>query len=130
MFITLENETDVANLVVWTKIFEANRRTVLGASMMGVRGQVQRGGDVIHVIARRLDAMSPLLASVGRRADVYRVSRADVVKHGVGPDPRDPSERHLGKGPRDISIPDLRLGSGIILGRATEGIKIKPRDFR
>ncbi|WP_423828303.1 hypothetical protein [Sphingomonas aquatilis] len=133
MFITLEDEADVANLVVWTKIFEANRRTVLGASMMGVRWQVQREGDVIHVNARRRDDMSPLLASVGRRADVadvYRVSRADVVRNGIGPDPRDPSERHLGKGPRDIFIPDLRLGSGIIPGRATKGIKIRPGDFR
>src|SRR3546814_6694173 len=80
MFITLEDETDVANLVVWTNVVDKNRRTVLGASMMGVRGQVQREGDVIHVIAQRLDDLSPLLASVGNRADVaniYRQSRAD-----------------------------------------------------
>ncbi|RYD45598.1 MAG: DNA polymerase III subunit alpha [Sphingomonadales bacterium] len=133
MFITLEDETEVANLVVWTKVFEANRRTVLGASMMGVRGQVQREGEVIHVIAQRLDDLSPLLASVGNRsdvADVYRVSRADVVKSAVGPDPRDPGSKPLGRHPRDIYIPDLRLGSGIIPGQPTEGIKIKPRDFR
>jgi len=42
MFITLEDETDVTNLVVWTKILKANRRAVLGASMMGVRGQARR----------------------------------------------------------------------------------------
>jgi len=133
MFITLEDETDVANLVVWSKVFEKNRRTVLGASMMGVRGQVQREGDVIHVIAQRLDDLSSMLASVGSRtdvADIYRVSRADVVKHGMGPDPRDPSERTLGKAAREIYIPDLRLGSGIIPGQATDGIKVRTRDFR
>ena len=133
MFITLEDETHVANLVVWTKIFEANRRTVLGASMIGVRGQVQREGEVIHVIAQRLEDLSPMLASVGHRqdvADIYRVSRADVVKSAVGPDPRDPETKPLGRDPRDIYIPDLRLGSGILPGRPTEGIKIKPRDFR
>ena len=133
MFITLEDETNVANLVVWTKIFEANRRTILGASMMGVRGQVQREGEVIHVIAQRLEDLSPMLASVGNRqdvADIYRVSRADVVKSAVGPDPRDPETKPLGEGARDIYIPDLRLGSGIVPGRPTEGIKIKPRDFR
>jgi len=133
MFITLEDETNVANLVVWTNVFEKNRRTVLGASMMGVRGQVQREGEVIHVIAQRLDDLSSLLASVGNRADVadiYRVSRADVVKNAMRPDPRDPAEAPLGKPPRDIYIPDLRLGSGIIPGQPTEGIKIKPRDFR
>lgn len=101
--------------------------------MMGVRGQVQREGEVIHVIAQRLDDLSSLLASVGERPDVakvYRMARADGAKNGGGPDYRDPGERPLGKGPRDIYIPDLRLGSGIIPGQPTEGIKIKPRDFR
>jgi error-prone DNA polymerase len=133
MFITLEDETDVANLVIWASIFEKNRRTVLGASMMGVRGQVQREGDVIHIVAQRLDDLSAMLASVGDRdnlSDVYRVSRADVVKHGTGPDHRDPLEKPLGRSPRDIFIPDLRLGSGIIPGQPTEGIKVRTRDFR
>jgi error-prone DNA polymerase len=47
----------------------------------------------------------------------------------MGPDPRDPAGRPLTP-PRDIYIPDLRLGSGIVPGQPTEGIKIKPRDFR
>jgi len=133
MFITLEDETNVANLVVWTKAFEANRRIVLGASMMGVRGQVQREGEVIHLIAQRLEDLSPLLASVGNRSDVsdiYRVSRGDVAKNPVSPDPRDPANRVLGRAAREIYIPDLRLGSGIIPGQPTEGIKVKPRNFR
>ena len=133
MFITLEDETGVANLIVWPNLFEKHRRVVLGASMMGVRGQVQREGEVIHVIAQRLDDLSPLLATVGKRADVasvYQTARADVFKHGIAPDPRDPANRALGRSPRDIYIPDLRLGSGIVPGQATEGIKIKPRDFR
>ena len=133
MFITLEDETNVANLVVWTKIFEANRRIVLGASMMGVRGQVQREGEVIHVIAQRLTDLSPMLASVGSRSDVsdiYRTARGDIAKNQVGPDPRDPANRTLGRPAREIYIPDLRLGSGIIPGQPTEGIKVRTRDFR
>src|SRR5690606_16252304 len=131
MFITLEDETDVANLVVWPDLFEKYRRVVLGSSMMGVRGRVQREGDVIHVVVQRLEDMSGLLASVGERDDVasiYHVGRADVVKHGMGHDPRDP-ERALGRPPRDIYIPDLRLGSGIVPGQPTEGIKVKSRNF-
>jgi error-prone DNA polymerase len=132
MFITIEDETDVANRVVWTKIFEANRRTVLGASMMGVRGQVPREGEVIHITARRLDDLSPLLASVGNRADVadiYRVSRADVVKNPLAP------IRVIGLPirsavRREKFLPDLRLGSGIIPGQPIEGIKVRTRDFR
>lgn len=98
-----------------------------------MRGQVQREGKVIHVIAQRLDDLSPLLASVGTRADVadiYRISRADIAKNPIRPDPRDAAGAPLGRQPRDIFIPDLRLGSGIVPGRQTEGIKIKPRDFR
>jgi hypothetical protein len=56
MFITLEDETSVANLVVWTNVFEKHRRVVLGAKMMGVRGQVQRERDVIPVVVRDLIA--------------------------------------------------------------------------
>lgn len=133
MFITLEDESDVANLIVWTSVFEKHRRIILGASMLGVRGQVQREGEVIHVIAQRIDDLSAMLASVGRRddvAEIYRMGRADGVKHGAAPDPRDPANRPLGRNPRDIFIPDLRLGSGILPGQPTEGIKIKPRDFR
>lgn len=58
------------------------------------------------------------------------VSPADVVKSPVSPDPRDPAERPLGKAARTIYIPDLRLGSGVISGRPTEGIKVKPGDSR
>lgn len=133
MFITLEDETDVANLVVWPNLFEQHRRIVLGASMMGIRGQVQKEGDVIHVVAQRLDDLSALLASVGQRQDVasvYRAARADIVRSPVSPDPRDPANHHLGRGARNMFDPDLRLGSGIISGKPTEGIKIKPRDFR
>ncbi|HEX7853386.1 MAG TPA: OB-fold nucleic acid binding domain-containing protein [Sphingobium sp.] len=134
MFITLEDETGVANLVVWPQLFEKQQQqVVLGAAMMGVRGSLQREGDVSHVVAQRLDDLSLLLATVGNRDQAsapYPVARADVVRHGMSPNPRDPAERPLGRTPRDIYIPDLRLGSGIILGQPTEGIRNKPHNFR
>jgi error-prone DNA polymerase len=46
MFITLEDESAVANVVVWEKVFEKYRRVVLGSGMIGVKGRVQREGDV------------------------------------------------------------------------------------
>jgi error-prone DNA polymerase len=54
---------------------------------------------------------------------------ADAIKHGGGPDHRDPAEKAIGRAPRDIYIPDLRLGSGIRSGQPTEGIKVKARNF-
>jgi error-prone DNA polymerase len=51
IFMTLEDETGVANIVVWPTVFQRFRRQVLGAQTLGVRGPVQREGLVIHVIA-------------------------------------------------------------------------------
>src|SRR4029077_8308198 len=53
MFITLEDESANANLIVWPKVFEQNRRAVLGASMLGCRGLVQHASGVTHLIAAR-----------------------------------------------------------------------------
>lgn len=52
MFMTIEDETGVANILMWQKIFEKYRRTVLGSGMIGIKGKVQKEGEV--VIAYRL----------------------------------------------------------------------------
>jgi len=67
VFITIEDETGIANLVVWSSLFDRQRRIVLGASMMACRGRVQREGEVIHLVAEELDDLSDLLRSVGYR---------------------------------------------------------------
>jgi error-prone DNA polymerase len=51
VFMTLEDETDIANVIVWPKVFERNRRTVMTARFLAVRGRLQRAGLVIHVVA-------------------------------------------------------------------------------
>ena len=61
MFITLEDETGVINLIVWSSLVETQRREVLASRLLGVRGEVQREGDVVHVIAQRLVDHSQLL---------------------------------------------------------------------
>ncbi|MFZ3350914.1 MAG: hypothetical protein WA268_08615 [Xanthobacteraceae bacterium] len=48
MFITLEDESADANLIVWPNVFEENRRVILGASMLGCRGRVQHASGVTH----------------------------------------------------------------------------------
>jgi error-prone DNA polymerase len=67
LFLTLEDETGTANVIVWKKLFEVRRRVVLGASMICVRGRVQIEGDVIHVIADDLMDHSELLYTIGSR---------------------------------------------------------------
>lgn len=67
VFITLEDETGVANIVVWPKVFEKHRTIVLGSGMIGIRGRVQREGEVVHIVARDVMDLSADLASVGAR---------------------------------------------------------------
>jgi error-prone DNA polymerase len=61
VFVTLEDETGVANLVVWPDVFERYRRPAISASLLGVRGRLQREGLVIHVVAESLADLSGLL---------------------------------------------------------------------
>lgn len=64
IFASLEDETGLANIIGWPKIFEANRRVVLGARLMAVRGEVQKEGLVVHVIAREVYDLTPMLAEL------------------------------------------------------------------
>jgi error-prone DNA polymerase len=61
IFVTLEDETGHVNLVVWNDIAERQRRELLGARLLAVSGQVQREGLVVHVLARKLEDLSPML---------------------------------------------------------------------
>jgi len=67
MFITIEDETGVANLILWPDRYAKQRRLVLSAGMIACHGRVQREGAVIHVITDRLEDLSDLLRSVGER---------------------------------------------------------------
>ena len=91
IFITVEDETGIANLVVWSTLFDQQRRIVLSASMLGCRGRVQREGDVIHLVAEQLEDFSELLRSVGNRQQAFPVphGRGDGVTHQNGPDPHE-----------------------------------------
>jgi error-prone DNA polymerase len=68
VFITIEDETGVANLVVWPDVFERQRKIVMGARLMAVHGIVQRDPDsaVIHVVARRLEDHSHMLSHLSQ----------------------------------------------------------------
>ncbi|HUJ00727.1 MAG TPA: error-prone DNA polymerase [Usitatibacter sp.] len=61
IFVTLEDETGYVNLVVWNDLAERQRRELLGARLLEVRGEVQKQGLVVHVLARRFADLTPLL---------------------------------------------------------------------
>jgi error-prone DNA polymerase len=71
-FVTLEDETGYVNLIVWEKIAERDRRALLGASLLGVVGRVQREGDVLHIVAARLLDLSGRLGGLAARSRDFR----------------------------------------------------------
>jgi error-prone DNA polymerase len=120
MFITIEDETGIANLVVWPAVFEKQRRVILSAGMMAVYGRIQRVGDVVHLVAHRLTDLSSELASVGTRDSAFPLphGRGDELHHGSpGPDPR---SRPKSPKPRNIYDPYGHI----------DQIKVKARNFR
>jgi error-prone DNA polymerase len=67
-FVTLEDETGHANIIVWKALAESQRRELLGARLMEVKGKVQREGEVLHLIAEQIRDRSRLLGSLITRA--------------------------------------------------------------
>lgn len=61
VFVTLEDETGLANIVVYPQLVDKQRRELLGSSLLGVYGQLQVEGEVVHLVARRLVDLSPWL---------------------------------------------------------------------
>lgn len=119
MFITIEDETGPANLVVWPSLFERRRRIVLGSSMMAINGRVQREGEVAHLVAQQLFDLSGELAELTDRDLDFKLptGRGDEFAHGSpgSPDSRDAAAAK----PRDIFVPDLHIDT----------LKLKARNF-
>jgi error-prone DNA polymerase len=118
MFITIEDETGTANLVVWPSLYEKQRQVVHGAHMLAVEGRVQREGVVVHIVADKLIDLSEQLAGIGEAEENFQLphGRGDEFHHGGGPDSRDRPSRKA----RDIYVPDLHIDT----------LKLKPRNFR
>ncbi|MBY5748309.1 error-prone DNA polymerase [Rhizobium leguminosarum] len=119
MFITIEDETGPANLVVWPTLFEKRRRVVLGSSMMAINGRIQREGEVVHLVAQQLFDLSGDLVGLADRDEEFKLpaGRGDEFARGGGPDPRDKSKTIAA--PRDMFVPDLHIDT----------LKVKARNF-
>jgi error-prone DNA polymerase len=119
-FITLEDETGVVNLVVWPDLMAKQRRVIMGARLMEVRGRVEYDDEVIHVIAHHLTDATDRLHALSDDMLNVQTARADHVKHPLPhsiPDGRTMStmtsaDRAAKKGPsaRDIidELPAVR----------------------
>ena len=72
IFVTIEDETGYLNLVVWERVAERQRQVLLGATLLGVHGKVQREGAVVHIVARQLGDYSELLGELPTRSRDFR----------------------------------------------------------
>jgi error-prone DNA polymerase len=68
VFVTLEDETGTVNVVVWRDLVERQRRELLGARLLAVEGVIERDGEVVHLVARRLADHSRLLGELLARS--------------------------------------------------------------
>ncbi|MSP04749.1 MAG: DNA polymerase III subunit alpha [Acetobacteraceae bacterium] len=77
VFITLEDETGIANIVVWSSLLETYRRAVVGSKILAVRGHVQRSAEgVVHIIATHLENRSAMLDQIALSAAPVRAEAA------------------------------------------------------
>jgi len=86
VFMTIEDETGVANAVIWPKVLERERKVVMGARLVVVHGRIQRHEDIIHIVAARLEDRSDWLRLLTEDGDALSIAlaNADEVRR---PDP-------------------------------------------
>ncbi|MAY19683.1 MAG: error-prone DNA polymerase [Erythrobacteraceae bacterium] len=99
-FITLEDETGVINLVVWPDLKEKQRRVVMGARLMEVRGRVEYDDEVIHVIANHMSNATDTLYALSDDMLNSPIARADHVNSPLA-SRKAPSEKDA-INPRDM----------------------------
>ncbi len=81
VFLTLEDETGAANIIIWPKVFETNRSAVIAARLLCVRGVVQKASGVVHLVADRMEDFSAELNALGQDGEALTdLARADEVK--------------------------------------------------
>jgi DNA-directed DNA polymerase III PolC len=84
IFMTLEDETGVANVIVWPKVFERYRALVLGSRLIRVTGRLQNESGVIHVVADRVEDLTPLLSEIEKQGlGDAGLANADEVRRPV-----------------------------------------------
>ena len=109
-FITLEDETGVANLVIWPDVFERFRKVVMGARLIEVRGRIEYDEDVLHVIAAHLADGTPSLHALSDDLLTPAISYGDhggPLPPGSSFEPPGPENRDCGfhgGHPRDVRI--------------------------
>ena len=121
MFMTIEDETDASNIIVWLSLFEKQRRLILSSGMMAIRGRYQREGSVTHLIAEHLIDLLNLLRSVGDRDGPFS------MRQGIGGEAKIGTRDRLREGPKEFA--DAPLAEVLEPRTEVPAIRIATRDF-
>ena len=102
IFMTLEDETGIANIIVWPKAFERLRAIVLGARFVAVTGKLQSEAGVIHIVAERMNDLTPMLGLLSEAGEtISALARADEAHR------TEPTETRKRQGNRFAQPPRL-----------------------
>ncbi len=79
IFVTLEDETGISNVIVWRKIYERFRRAVIAGRCLRITGRLQREGAVTHVVAEEVEDISWMLDELLRETPVNRTLQMPII---------------------------------------------------
>lgn len=84
VFETIEDETGVANIIIWPKILEKFRKLVLGSRCVGIHGKLQSQDGVIHIVAQYIEDITPMMAKISDAAhNIEALANADEVRRPI-----------------------------------------------
>jgi error-prone DNA polymerase len=113
IFLTLEDEKSVANIIIWTRVFDRFRALVMGAKFVCVSGKLQSESGVVHIVADRIEDITPWLAVLQEDACPPAARRS--------PDGPDASNRETGRAPQPAPA---------VLAKETQKVMPKGRNFQ
>jgi DNA polymerase III alpha subunit len=89
IFVTLEDETGVVNVVIWARVYEAYRRQIIAGRLLRVTGRVQRDSQVVHVVAEHIEDISHMLDALALGAPLVNpAAPVDEAPRRAAPKPR------------------------------------------
>jgi len=115
VFLTIEDETGTANIVIWPKVMEAYRKEIMSARIVLIKGRIQRTKEIIHIVAQKLEDRSHWLELLSEEMQLAMKERenmngdmlanvADDRQALNSPAPSSPIDTYPRRHPRDVRI--------------------------
>ncbi|MGB3391221.1 MAG: OB-fold nucleic acid binding domain-containing protein, partial [Pseudaminobacter sp.] len=88
IFLTLEDEKAIANVIVWSRVFDRFRPVIMGSRFVRVSGKLQSESGVVHIVADRIEDLTPWLAALSEEARMTRPAHSarQDGNHGRSPE--------------------------------------------